>query len=340
MKTVYLHIGISKTGSKFIQKALTHNNKLLQEQGYIYPEIRTDSNFPEINGQFIINRNKENGKKVYNKVIKNIIKLSKKYNVILSNEHCWGKFKDVEFFINSLKKKKINVKVIFYLRRQDLHAQSLWAQIVRSGDKKHYLSFSDYIKEYKNYLPYYTKCCMYRELVGKDNIIVRVYEKNQFKGVNHDLLTDFLETIGFKYNKKFEKENKIIHPSLGGIYLEIKNILNGYKEFNNMHRVMSVYLENVAKKRNELASYSENQLFTKQEQIDFLSEYEEDNKKVAIEFLGRKDGVLFKEGISNIKYETDKYKIKDYVDILGEIILMQHDEIENLKTKSEDVTKK
>lgn len=40
MATVYLHIGMPKTGTTFIQKTLRKNNGILKKQGYIYPDFR------------------------------------------------------------------------------------------------------------------------------------------------------------------------------------------------------------------------------------------------------------------------------------------------------------
>ena len=214
-----------------------------------------------------------------------------------------------------------------------LFLQSLWAQGVKSGARRKEFTFDEYIKLNKNCLDYYKRCCQIRDIVGNGNIIVRIYEKQQFEGVNKDLLTDFLEAIGYNYNKPFILRESTVNPSLSGIYLETKNILNEYDGFNNYGNFIISYLVDVAENRSESAVYSKNKLLTHKKQMKLLTKYADENRKVAEEFLGRKDGVLFKDEIDLNDNEKEKYTTDDFVEVLGEIILMQHKKIEKKSKK-------
>lgn len=227
----------------------------------------------------------------------------------------------------------LKLKIIVYLRRQDLFLQSLWAQGVKSGARRKEFTFDKYIKLNKNCLDYHKRCCQIRDIVGEGNIIVRVYEKQQFEGINKDLLTDFLKAIGYNYNKPFVLLKNTVNPSLSGIYLETKNILNKYDEFNNYGNFIISYLIDVAENHSESGVYSKNKLLAYKKQMELLGKYENENRKVAEEFLGRKDGVLFRDEIISDENEKEKYTTDDFVEILGEIILMQHKKLEKKMKK-------
>ncbi len=336
MKLLYLHIGMPKTGTSYLQNFFRENNKILEKQGFIYPDFK--NKFKGIgqarNGHFLIYEGERN-EEIYNTAIKHLEQLSQKCNqFILSEEGLFNNNKRIARFVEDMKKLGIEVRIIVYLRRQDLYLQSKWAQNVKETMKS---DFSKFAKKQIEGLDYYEKLCFLSEIVGKENIIVRVYEKQQFIGKNKDLLSDFLETVHIGWDEEFKVLEKAKNPSLTGIYLETKRKLNSYPEFATKQNFIVPYLYEIAEKKNEVSSYSENKFFSYEQQMEFLEKYKISNEKVAKQFLGNKEGILFQEKVVNIDKEKQIYKEQDYIDVLAQVILMQRNEINDMKKSWEAV---
>lgn len=338
MATVYLHIGTEKTGTTFIQSTLEKNNNLLEKQGYIYPDfgLRFEKVGKNRNGHFILKKDEKEYEEIYKNVLKQIKKLSEKYNnIVLSDKECWNKYIFIKYLKEELDEINVNLKIVVYLKRQDLFLQSMFSQVVKNPISEcKYISFNSYIKNNKKCLNYYQRCCQISDIVGKSNLIVRVYEKGQFEGKNKDLLSDFLDAIGYNYSEEFVLNNNIINPSLSGIYLEIKNMLNRNKAFSEYNSFIIRYLFEVKKEKEKISSYFDNTILGYEETIEIISKYKEENQKVAREFLGREDGILFREKITDDgDNENKNYERNEYIDVLAKIILKQQQEIESMQKK-------
>lgn len=332
MSVLYLHVGTPKTGTSFLQNFFRINNERIQKQGYVYPDFgRT---FPGIgkarNGHFLIYKG-EDAETVYTEFMDQIKALSGQYeHIILSEEGLWNHGKKIGRFVRDMKAAEIEVKVIVYLRRQDLFLQSKWAQNVKETMQK---SFFEYFQVQKLELDYYQRLCELSELVGKEQVLVRVYEKQQFEGVNKDLLSDFFVLTGLQHDEEFVGEDGIRNPSLGGIYLETKRKLNYHPQFATKLNFVVPYLFALAERDSDVASYSTNKYFTYEQQMEVLAQFAESNGKIAREFLGREDGILFRDVIEKVEGEQEEYTEQEYFQILAEVILLQREKMEEQAEK-------
>lgn len=330
MTTLYLHIGTPKTGTSFMQYYLSHNREALDRQGYAYPifEYTHVKSGRNRNGQFLIDKYDEKDK-YYKENVQILYEVAKEYpNIILSEEALWNNNKLIPQFLEDMKKADVQVKILVYLRRQDLYLQSQWAQDVKETKTVDFYTFS---KKTKIQLDFYPQLCKFRDMVGAENLIVRVYERQQFSGKNHDLCSDFLETVGVDLNEEFESDGRVKNPSLNGIYLETKRLLNRHEEFATKANFVVPYIWEVMQNREAIGFYTENKYFTYEQQMEFLSKYEESNAKVAREFLHREDGILFKAPIEKSDVANQKYTLEEYVDVLAEIMLVQQGRIDRLR---------
>lgn len=331
MTTLYLHVGTPKTGTSYLQNFLGDNRKVLNKQGFIFPDfqMRFEGIGKSRNAHFLITAD-EKAEEIYQASVAQLQEISKQYEkIILSEEGLWNNDKNIAKFVSDMKKNDIEIKIVVYLRRQDLYIQSKWAQNVKENME---MSFYEYIQsKQKKGLNYYKKLNALAEIVGKENMLVRVYEKQQFVGKNKDLLSDFLETTGIAWDEEFKILDSKRNPSLTGIYLETKQKLNRYPEFATKKNFVVPHLYAVMEKKNELSSYSENKYFTYEQQMEFLGKYAKGNQKIAEEFLGRKDGVLFQEEIVPRKGEEDSYSPEEFFDVLAEVIIMQQKEMQRVK---------
>lgn len=357
MAALYLHIGTPKTGTSAIQRFLPLNNELLQEQGFCYPDL--GYRFPGIgknrNAHFLVYRqscklkSEEETTQIrrledeqFCEGLDKIKELTETYpNVILSDENIWnGYWKRDNFWYvlkDELSKRGIDLKVIVYLRRQDLLIESYWSQQVKETSQ---VSFNEYLEsEMYSYfkLDYYAQLTHIANVVGKENIIVRAYEKNQYEGNGNTLISDFLKVLGLELNTRYEHADIIANTSLYGKYLEIKRILNGIDCFCTKMNWAVKYLRAIQEEEESNIGLSECQYFTYAQQIVFLNKYKDGNEAVAKEFMNREDGKLFYDEIKKRNDDEKSYSSEELVLICGRMLELQHEDLNNkLESERED----
>ena len=347
MSTLYLHIGTPKTGTSAIQKFLPLNKELLEEQGYCYPDF--GYRYPGIgiyrNAHFLVYRLKkelceseeelEARRKAederFIEGLDKIKELSEIYpNIVMSDENIWNGYVKRKDFWATLKKeltdRGIDLKVIVYLRRQDLVLESYWSQQVRETMQ---ISFQEYVNsnEYSFFkLNYYKRLQSIAKIVGKENIIVRAYEKQQFEGNGKTLISDFLKVLGLELDERYVSADIIVNTSLHGKYLEIKRILNQIDCFSTKMNWISKYLR-VAQEEYEAKNGSlKCEYMSYDERVSFMEKYNEENSSVAREFMGRKDGKLFRDEIHKGDGSAESYFAEEMVLICGRILELQNED--------------
>jgi hypothetical protein len=355
MSTLYLHIGTPKTGTSAIQYFMAANRKILNSIGYCYPDLGID--FPGIgenrNAHFLVykiydqkKRLVEKEKELVEETLNKIVKIAEEYpNIILSDEGIWnGASKKKDFWAelkNQLDQRNINLKVIVYLRRQDLLIQSFWAQQVKEIST---VSFKRYIddKKYKEFdLDYYGHIDHIAQAAGQENLIVRVYESSQFSGEAHTIVSDFMETIGLEFTTEYCNTDKVYNLSLTGRCLEVKRLLNYMPEFQSKLNFSVPLLTQVQKNQEHTINFQECQYFSAEEQTSFLKQFEQGNDTIARDYLKREDGVLFKEPYATCDgTQSITFRPEELVGVCGEIIMMQKQECDNLKEELEDSYKR
>lgn len=350
MSTLYLHIGTPKTGTSAIQYFMAGNRKVLESKGYCYPDLGME--FPGIgcnrNAHFLVykfydeqkNRLVEKEKELVANGLDKIAKIAKKVpNVVISDEGIWKGGGSKQKFWEDLKKqldeRALDLKIVVYVRRQDLFIQSYWAQLVKETWT---MSFDEYISSgrYKNCsLDYYSYLNRIANVIGKENIIVRVYEKQQYRGTDNSIISDFLEALNLELTDEYKGTDKVYNLSLSGSCLEVKRLLNNMPEYNTKFNFIVPLLTEVQAEMSQNTDFSKCKYFSHDEQLKFLSQYEQCNSGIARDYLNREDGILFKDIIEEDDSEANRYSTEELVCICGKIIALQqqkNDEIlENLK---------
>lgn len=315
MSTVYLHIGTMKTGTSAIQSFLAANRELLESQGYAYPEIKIELPRQYIirNAHFLVcSADEVTGKPVDEKTIlengyAQIEELTKNFeNIVLSDEVIWHRSKKEDNFwrdlIDRFNSIGCEVKIIVYLRRQDMAAMSVYNQNVKGGQMT-----SETFDEYLDgggadfcQLDYYEQLKKIEKDVCKENIIIRVYENGQFEGEGNTIYSDFLKCIGLAYETaKYEIKNERVNLSLQGNYIELKRIINGLPEYRESDNFMLKPLKAASAFKFENSLHGKESFLTPEKAMAFMSQFETGNRKLAVEFLGREDGILFREPIGS-----------------------------------------
>lgn len=355
MKTLYLHIGTPKTGTSAIQNFCVKNRDTLEKQGLYYPDFgfRFTSSHANRNGAFYINNIFDDQKnRMYeeeNKVRREgMEKLQKAFEdhdtILLSDEGFWNHEKmDADGWkelLEQCNEMGVQLKPIVYLRRQDEVIQSYWSQKVKEINLKSSLSnYIDSGKYTKFNLDYYSKLQEITSVIGKENIIVKVYEKGQYQGKNGTLISDFFSIFDLDISKGYVEEGAQKNRSLYGTYLEAKRLLNASQEFGKREFSLVNRLRNLQELDEDSARLSKIKQFSYEEALDFLKKYEEGNQNIAKEYLGREDGTLFYDKLNPSEYskfEASPEDIQKVINICAKIIVIQEQELKEAKAKLKD----
>lgn len=352
MTTVYLCIGMQKTGTSALQKFLRANDVELQKQDCCYPLLKLgiDTKYNDRNGHFLVYRaidlegdeRKQREEEVRNVAFAKLSELAKEYStIILLDELIWHRSQQIEnFWVKTMEKFKeigCDLKFHVYLRRQDLFIQSLWNQSIKAMPRIE-KSFQTCMEtnHFKYYpLDFYEHLQKITKAVGRENIIVRVYERGQFEGEEHTLFSDFFKSVQLKLTKDFVEEENERNIALEGNYLEIRRLMNTIPQYKEMKDFMrsAVYSANEALVLN--GTLKKTGMFSYEEQVGFLKKYEESNRKVAIEYFGREDGILFHDPVKKIEqWKLDPENMyRDIILTMGNALCNQEKKIEKLEEK-------
>lgn len=357
MTTVYLSIGTMKTGTTALQSFMGENREVIKKQNYCYPfmEIGIGDKYVNRNAHFLIYQSDRKGKQeklehqeqVRRDGYKAVAEAAKEYpNVILSDELIWHRSNKRENFWQELKEDfaSINceVKVIVYLRRQDLLVQSLWNQYVKSEPRIN-KEFDECIYgDFFQYFPlnYYEQLQKISNVIGKENMIVRVYEKGRFEGEEKTLFSDFLKYTGVEYTDEFTFNNIVANMGINGNFVEIKRILNGVPEYKKMSDFMKSPLAKASRYKEGKSEHAITSMFSYDKQVAYQEQFNQSNKMVSKDFLG-KDCDLFTQKVE----ELPQWEIKQeemYQDILVyvcEMFVQQEKKILSLENKVQSLQK-
>lgn len=360
MATVYLCIGTQKTGTTFLQRFMALNEEALNKQGYSYPRLESlgfYTTYKYRNGHFLAylsrnesrERNYAEEKKKREEAYELLAQVAKEYpNIVLSDEIIWyqsNKYKGFwQEMVEEFKKINCEVKVVVYLRRQDQVLQSLWNQRVKkmpciTDD------FDSWMEEKKyKWFPvdYYAHLKKISDVVGKENLLVRVFERGQFEGEGNTLLSDYLRTIGVELTDDFENGEEEANFGLSGNFIELKRMMNTMPEYLELNNFM--WNEMVAASVHQAAQkdFEKTNMLSYEEQTSFMQQFEESNRRVAQEFLGRKDGILFREPIRNLpKWKVNQSTMnRDMMTFLVEMFCKYEMEIMDLNARIEELEKR
>lgn len=347
MKTLYIHIGTSKTGTTSLQHFCTENAALFQKQDYdysIFPRKFKGINIMR-NGHFLSyraynkdeSRNLAEEEKLFREGMDFVLdKFKNANNVILSDEGIWSVvFKSDkpdlwEKIKREADKQGYQIKVIVYFRRQDGLADSWWNQKIKVGKRLYStVSWEEYSKNpAKPELNYYGPLKYIEKYVGKENIIVRRFGKPYFK--NGSLFEDFIDALGMEYDKNFIISEGQRNISLLGNAHEIKRIINDLPDLsdadNTFFRRITV---SMSQQRPELKAET---MFSSEEALDFMEKYREDNRKIMREYFNENADLFEMEFSNNKKWVLDHTEMeKDIVRFIGEVAIQLRKENKELR---------
>lgn len=300
-KTLFLHIGLQKTGTTTIQTFLTKNRLLLAENGFVYPNpssvrIGLDSlNHGHLslslNGYWRDTPHRLSREEAWGE-LRNLYFETDRH-LLVSHEGL--STPQIEPHLGFIKKilGGIYVKAIIYLRRQDIFAQSVYKERLKANGKYGFHESYEH-GDYRRLLDFYSILQGWQGCVGKDNVIVRIFEKEQlFEG---DVLADFLHVTGTNEIAGLQRPSQHANPTMSRTVLEISRALNSMGIMGSNVSAFKLWLNNVLMD-GQSNSFSEHNIISPKSQFSILKEYRSGNEKIARDFLGRADGQLFYEDL-------------------------------------------
>ena len=300
MKTLYIHIGTSKTGTTTIQTYCGINREQLKSKGVLFPIMpyHYDRITENRNGHFLYAmiyengvRNKEKEKQVFDSELQYIVDCFKENDtILLSDESIWwatstrrkGLWKDLK---KHSEQHNYQIKVIVYLRRQDQFMMSRYNQRLKTDFVASTQNFDEYFADMNGRF----KCVMdYRERIdniaksiSKENVIVKRFDRNYF--YNGDLNQDFLNILGVKVDDSFQQLKETANTGISVQSGEIKRVLNRLKpitmaENNKLLEILNE-CENVLPESNT-------SLMSTDEVKNFMEQFVDSNESIVDEYIG------------------------------------------------------
>jgi hypothetical protein len=210
-KSIYIHIGLHKTGTSAIQKNLDSNRKQLWEDGFYYPEPRKFNCHHSLAAKLHIKRHINNRKDNFIRIIKQYFSSSKGRHILLSSE-IFSEYIDRKP-ISVVNKEIAPVKIILYIRRQDMLLESSYNQILKQTN-----TATDNLISNRTYSTDLWKVIReWEHIAGKGNIIVKFYERAK----KTNLFYDFLDTLKIENRTPYEYSREITNESLSLLQTKI-----------------------------------------------------------------------------------------------------------------------
>lgn len=340
-KTVYIHVGTPKTGTSAIQSFCASNRQTLQKHRVCYPDLgyRFEGIGINRNANFLVHKCFRSDKKRDHEQEEDLTRegmekirglLEHCDTLVLSDEQFWnnrdfdaGRWERFRLWFEQM---GATLKVIVYLRRQDQLIQSYWAQQVKETMT---MDFSEYLSsgKYRYFrLDYLARLEEIERGIGRNNLIVRVYEKEQYLGEQPTIISDFMHILGLGLDG-FILPEKSVNVSLVGKYLEVKRILNSLPEFKTKKNYIVPYLTACQLKEQKEIGLPEPVYFTGEQRRAFMEQYEESNSLIAGRYLQKEDDRLFvHEPEYTGQEEASGYDSAELVRVCGEVISRMHRE--------------
>ncbi len=273
-KTIYLHIGLPKTGTSSIQSFLFHNREELATSGLFYPIIEANTkeqNTSCANIRQILYKDMDKNKGIdpvfhgkntlsmdlykerFDKYFLNQIQ---GHDTILFSEEIMSGLPSSHYFVSMLKDYGYEVKVIAYVRPAAEWVAARWSEEVLNGvayPLEKYVEVIPCLEEVKRLI-------FFSSFIGEENVIVKPYESCQWK--NSSLIADFLDIFSINLSS----EHKIVEPlhkTAGRNTTEIMRLMGhlGGLSISKQNKLLNLMKNQITEDRKIVETLSDNEIF-------------------------------------------------------------------------------
>jgi hypothetical protein len=182
------------------------------------------------------------------------------------------------------------LRVVVYLRRQDDHLVSRYQQVVKVGETRRLDARTRQLDLSKTY-DYDARLSTWQRLVEPSDVVVRRFEKDSF--AEGSLYQDFLDAAGIDARAEHWQQTRIQNESLDAEAVEFIRICNIYRGEGDPSADLLPANQALVK---GLAPHATGPTLTLPDAVldEFMSQWEESNRRVARHFLADESGDLFR----------------------------------------------
>lgn len=343
----YVHLGLSKTGSSFLQRIIFDpSNALTLKQHGIFPlgslvkpvEKWAGSSMHDIQTY----RNLSIKQESLNAYARQSEKLApENSHTILYTNEATGNIQDpviAKRFIDSLNADKITV--IIFVRRQDIRLQSAYAEAWMAIDRTKEAFLDRIWSNPDQFLHYSKRLNIWTELIGKNQVKVIPYEKEQFP---NGIEKEFFDVVGVPLEQLHIPHQQNVNPGLGSAAVELINEFI-HRKFpddqaqrqKEIHRLKRFFANNRIGTKEVFKDYS---LFSAEVRRKILEASADDNALIARKYLGREDGILFLNNtITDTTQEEDAQKLP--LELLERCLALHEQTNRSVKASTDTVLSK
>lgn len=311
MQTLFIHIGCEKTGTTSIQHSLTANRAELDALGTIYPSLGVHK-FAQINLAAAVQTWQNNSPKnteyypqkdlnadyEWDQLISICLSNLDK-DVVISAEHFSSRLieKGIEFIHQKLQaiREYFDIKIIVYLRRQDLFLESSYSTFIKAGG---FVSFDEFYQQHlsaDNRYNFEHLLKNWSQFFGKQNMLIIDYEK---ENAADNLIASFYSLIGINADS-LSIEKEISNASWSKEMLEFAMICNLPRIQQKLETKRLSFLNYCNKKYFSKNIRSSTVLLSPKQRKTIKSKYQESNRNVEVNYFNNQK--LFKCS----KFEND-----------------------------------
>lgn len=290
-KTIYLHIGIPKTGTTSIQSFCSIHRASLEKRGLLYPETMCSvgAHFELSDYLGFQHSQKVSNQAAEFELLLNEIERSSADKVLLSSENFV--LSDQVFRVKEAFKNYV-IKPVIYLRRHDQWWESAYQQSVKQMNNipwgigfKAFYDFQS--RQKRQYWKYLELIELWETEFGQENIILRLFDKSKlYKG---NVVTDLFQALDFNAKGRINRlamEHKPTNESLSAAKVKLLELIkfsgdNLQDKSSLIDYVLSMH------------ETTDSELLSVQEKQELIDENRNDYEKIASKYFVESESALF-----------------------------------------------
>lgn len=284
-RRLFLHIGHPKTGTSSIQSFLVNHRMALERHGVYVPRAGwIEGAHHGLSENFFSVRHISSQTADHLRDLDRELANTKAPTVVLSSE---AFIQENPARLAALFKPRFDVFIVYYVRRQDLAAQSVYAQRVRSEIQRECGTISeklyDFVPRYRLHLD------RFAAVFGTDHCLLRPFETSAFVGGT--LIGDFLSLLSLSSDLlPFQDERR--NTALQWPYLAFRRQTNLLPLLVEEHQALGRALD--ALSWADTTPWPRH-LLSAEERLAILHRCAEENTWLARTYRGSSDGTLFRD---------------------------------------------
>ena len=273
-----------------------------------------------------------------NRAIAGLCNYFKQHEIILiSSEDLWGSERKKEKLMK-LRSIGVKIRLIIYLRRQDLYLNSLYNQLIKQDCK------FDYDGDWEASVPWHhadydREIKIIEGVIPKADIYIRIYDRDKLK--DNDICADFLHIAGITRNHVLKK-GKESNDSLSDAYRNIKmlcnNVLND--KVGDWPDPLGYRLTDALIQTDKKIKRRKSSMFSKAERIAIMKKYEPGNKNIAQRFFNRDRLFEYENSVfdnSNKQTVETKEELEAFISVFASYYILNERRLNSFATRLDDV---